>query len=44
MNGNFVIMGAPEGLSYIQAFNKEGETLSYWPVYLAPSTINIYSQ
>ncbi|MEW6057930.1 MAG: hypothetical protein AB1540_15080 [Bdellovibrionota bacterium] len=43
-NGNFVILNAPEGMSYVQSFNKENKTLSFWPVYLSPSTVNVYVQ
>lgn len=42
--GNFVILDAPEGLSYVQAFNKDGWTLSYWPIYTSASTVNVYAQ
>ncbi len=43
-NGNFTILDAPDGLSYIQAFSKDEKTLSYWPILLAPSTVNVYRQ
>lgn len=43
-NGIFAILDAPEGLSYVQAFNKENQTLSYWPIFISPSTVNVYSQ
>lgn len=43
-NGNFAILEAPEGLSYIQAFSTDNKTLSFWPVMLSPSTVNVYIQ
>ncbi|MBI2605459.1 MAG: hypothetical protein HYW49_05190 [Deltaproteobacteria bacterium] len=43
-NGNFTILDAPDGLSYIQAFSKDEKTLSYWPILLSPSTVNVYRQ
>lgn len=43
-NGNFAILDAPEGISYIQAFSKDNRTLSFWPVFLSPSTLNVYAQ
>lgn len=43
-NGNFLILGAPDGLSYIQAFSKDNKTLSYWPIFTSASTVNVYVQ
>jgi hypothetical protein len=43
-NGNFVIFEAPDGMSYIQAFSADNKTLSFWPIFTAPGTVNIYVQ
>lgn len=43
-NGNFTILDAPDGLSYMQAFSKDNKTLSFWPIYISPSTVNVYVQ
>ncbi|MBI3542669.1 MAG: hypothetical protein HY075_05275 [Deltaproteobacteria bacterium] len=43
-NGNFGIINTPEGISYIQAFDSNGRTLSYWPIFTSASTVNAYVQ
>ncbi len=43
-NSNFVIFDAPEGLSYLQTFNKAGQTLTSWPVLTSASTVNVFLQ
>jgi hypothetical protein len=43
-NGNFLFLEGPDGLSYMQAFSKDGRTLSIWPVLTSASTVNVYTQ
>ena len=43
-NGNFAILNAPEGISYIQSFSQDGNTLSFWPIFTSASTVNAYMQ
>jgi hypothetical protein len=43
-SGNFAIFEAPDGLSYIQAFDPSGRTLSFWPILTSASTVNVYAQ
>lgn len=48
-NKNFMILNGPDGLSYLQvfnkqAFNKHGQTLLYWPLLLLPSSVTVYTQ
>ncbi|MBI3556384.1 MAG: hypothetical protein HY074_08995 [Deltaproteobacteria bacterium] len=43
-SGNFAILDAPEGISYMQAFSADNRTLSFWPVYISASTVNVYVQ
>ncbi len=43
-NGNFVIINAPSGISYVQTISKNGKTLSFWPIFLSESTVSVYIQ
>lgn len=43
-SGNFAVLDAPEGLSYLQAFGKSNNTLSFRPLFISPSTVNVYIQ
>lgn len=43
-NGNFTIFDGPAGLSYVQTFSSDNRTLSFWPILLSPSTVNVYVQ
>jgi hypothetical protein len=43
-NGNFAIIDAPDGFSYIQTFDKNNRTLSIWPILTSTGTVNVYVQ
>ncbi len=38
--GRFIILNAPADFSYLLYFNNRNETIGYWPVFTAPSTIS----
>lgn len=42
--GDFIILEAPSELSYIQSFDTQNHTLSFWPIFTSQNTVNVYIQ
>ncbi|MGE4232156.1 MAG: hypothetical protein AB7F43_02405 [Bacteriovoracia bacterium] len=43
-NGFFMILDAPSSLSYIQAFDKNNNAISFWPILTESQVVNVYNQ
>lgn len=43
-NGNYVIFNAPEGPSYLQAFDKKQNVLLFWPIQIKPSHVTVHAR